>query len=70
MANKLNNQAGYFLQRGMPMTLAKFGTQSMPVEMFKEPNLEEIWFAKFRDYQISRFCANIQVFLFLIIFNF
>ena len=52
------------------MTLAKFGTQSMPVEMFKEPNLEEIWFAKFRDYQISRFCANIQVFLFLIIFNF
>ena len=37
----------------------------MLVEMFKEPNLEEIWFAKSRDYQISKFCEKSQVFQFV-----
>ena len=49
------------------MTLAKFGKELM-FEMFKEPNLEEICFAKSRDYQISRFWENVQVFLF--VFNY
>ena len=31
-----------FLQRGMPMTLVKFGTESMLIQKFKEPHLEEI----------------------------
>ena len=35
------------------------------VEMFKEPNLEEIWFARSRDYQISGFCEKIQVYPFI-----
>ena len=58
-----------FFKKGMPMTLAKFGTESMLVEMFKEPNLEEIWwFAKSIDYQISTFCEKVQVFV--CIFNY
>ena len=47
------------------MTLVKSGRKSMLVEMIKESNLEEIWwFAKSRDYQISRFCEKVQVSLF------
>ena len=56
------------MKRGMSMTLAKFGKELRLVKMFKEPNLEEICFAKSRDYQISRFCENVQVFLF--VFNY
>ena len=50
------------------MTLIKFGTESMQMEMLKEPNLEEICIAKYRDQQICRFCEKVHVFLF--IFNY
>ena len=51
----------------MPTTLAKYGIESMLVEIFKELNLEEIrWCADSRDF-VRRFKFS---FLFLIIFNF
>ena len=58
-----------FLQRGMPMVLVKFGTESMFVEMFKEINLEEMWFTKSKTTKFPHFVRRFKFScVFLIIF--
>ena len=52
------------------MALVKFGTESMLVEMFKKPNLEEIWFAKSKTTKFPQFVRSFKFsHLFLIIFE-